>query len=950
MATSTGQRKGTRSRKTGAVARAQAATAAEAESAGGSEVEAVTSFPPASCDAGLPASDVLHEIVYGEFKQLNRTVDELPYPLVLLPRAADDTKIAEAISKAPNVYATHASAMTALDAQGGVPVSRAFHRDLRDLKRPLVAELPVRNITPLLNNRRVTLNYAGGTARAELNDQNVADLVAGLPTTVLAKTAKGDVALKLVQPAAQRDVAPLQNLYEVASADSFIRDPYVAGTDGTRIRVDLNGRQLRALASEGHTTVRLGGHEVTLRSGGEQTASQSYAASVTSYRSPGLESTSTRNVPSADAETPVPVVTQLKLALYVPWRQGWKLRGYSRGELLHALALAPQEEVTIEVSSWDRRKRSFEDSAQSEFEQTTDFTDTEKDSQSVVREVANQSQFGVNFGTQVGAKFEVVSFSGSAGGDARTAINNSTKTSFDTLREATRHASMKLRLQRQTKIGETTEIGTEEKVTRKVRNPNLCHTLLLNYYEVLTHYDIVTEFNRDDACLCVLIPIRSRLGAERFTYQTVRYYESVLRRVLLVPSLADGFEAARKLFAQDQLCEARRRSEACNAAKNPGSFQTSDQERLQKQANRIVKAYATLKGANQFLSALVGPPWWQAFVPYPVLTLYLLDKAQFQRWLYVKRARELEPNLFTVLDALTENNEEGLNNLLEALGTVSDLGALSTQKMAQDQNVLYQVIRRAYLVPPPVIFTDIPGDAYAVSDGGLYATVNGMLDLLSAIAEEAAAKKAKEEMAANQATVQKDWSDKEIAEALEAVDALTEHLNDYRNFYRTAIFKLMPWSDEFEDLLRLYSPLIQRQVLGFVGDSIALPINADLDPRTKELFDELITRNPTLLSMQSVQEVTLPATGVHLENRLGGCSGCEDYIEQIRASDIASKQVDVELKRQTLEQQRLETDRFKKRLDAKDFTDPLTRPTTLRIEQVKEDSPAQPVAPTTPTP
>ncbi len=948
MATSTGRRKGTRSKKTGAVADTQAATAVKATDE--AKVEAVTSFPPGNCDAGLPASDVLHEIIYGEFKQLNRTVDDLPYPIVLLPRAADDTKFAHAISKASNLFSAQTSAVTALDAHGGVPLNHLFTKDLRELKRPILAEHSIRNLTPLLNSRRVTLNYAGTTARADLDDHNVADLLAGLSTTVLAKTAKGDVALKLVQPAIQRGAAPLQNLYEIKSADSFIRDPYVAGTDGTRIRVDLNGSQLRSLSNDGHTTVRLGGHDVTLRSGGEQTASASYAASVTTYKNPGLESASTRDTPLAEVDKSIPVVTQLKLAMYVPWRQGWKLRGYSRGELLHALALAPQEEVTIEVSSWDRRKRSFEDSAQSEFEQTTDFTDTEKDSQSVVREVANQSQFGANFGTQVGAKFEVVSFGGTAGGDMRTAVNDSTKTSFDSLREATRHASMKLRLQRQTKIGETTEIGTEEKVTRKVRNANLCHTLLLNYYEVLTHYDIVTEFNRDDACLCVLIPIRSRLGAERFTYQTVRYYESVLRRVLLIPSLADGFDAARKLFAQDQLCDAKRRNEACNAAKNPGSFETSDQERLQKQANRIVKAYATLKGVNQFLSATVGPPWWQGFVPYPVLTLYLLDKAQFQRWLYVQRSRELEPSLFTVLDSLTADNEEGLNSLLEALGTVSDLGAISPQKMAQDQNILYGVIRRAYLVPPPVIFTDIPGDAYAVGDGGLYGTLNGMLDLLSTIAEEAAAKKAKDDMAANQATVQKDWSDKEIAEALESVDALTEHLNDYRNFYRTAIFKLMPWSDEFEDLLRLYSPLIQRQVLGFVGDSIALPINADLDPRTKELFDQLITRNPTLLSMQSTQQVTLPATGVHLENRLGACSGCEDYIEEIRANDIASKKVDVELKRQTLEQQRLETDRFKKRLEAKDFTDPLTRPTTLRIEQVKDGAAPAPAAPVAPPP
>lgn len=175
---------------------------------------------------------------------------------------------------------------------------------------------------------------------------------------------------------------------------------------------------------------------------------------------------------------------------------------------------------------------------------------------------------------------------------AKAGMANSSKNNLEILRELVTKSSNKLKLQRETKVSESSEVGTENKVTRKVRNPNLCHSLTLNYYEVLAHYDIVTEFNKVDARLCVLDD--NPVQITDFNDTNVRYYESVLRRVLLVPDLARGFEGARKLYAQSQLCEAKRRNELCSAPAKVSTSDSADKVCLVDQARRAVEAYATL--------------------------------------------------------------------------------------------------------------------------------------------------------------------------------------------------------------------------------------------------------------------------------------------------------------------------------------------------------------------
>jgi hypothetical protein len=921
-----------------------------------------TTFPITDCGAELTPSDVVHEYVFAEFKEANRTIDELPYPLVLVP----------AVFLMPIAQLTESQAMTLdpasvesvaaaskLEAFGGIPAIRVFEDDLSDLQEQVVPEVEVKSVTPFLTARGGVVSLPGGQARVELDDDAVADLTAGRPTIVLArskKKGKGMVPVKLTPPRPDAATEPLQSVYRVGSAESFIRNPYVSAVDGSSIRVDLTGHQLRALHDDGETKLHVNGHEVTLEAADEAPVATSYAAeAINTFTGPtvtvttgGLESTETR---TSSAEPKSKPVGQLKLALYMPWRHTWRLKGYSRGELLHALALAAQEEVNLEVSTWDRRKRAYEDTAESEFEQTKEFTETQKDSRAVVDEMSNQSSFGINIGGSVGFKEAGFDVHGTHGSDARTSLNNSSKTSVETMAESVRRSTMKLRLQRQTKIAETSEVGTEDKVSRRIRNPNLCHTLKLNYYEVLADYDVEITFSKAQARLCVLID-NAELGLSEFDYTNIRYYESVLKRVLLVPSLASGFDAAHRLYAQDQLCEARRRNDMCSGVEKLAKKPEDDEKALADQVGRIVKSYGSMASARP--TAMKRPSPWSilsgAFgLPGLVWTLTLLDAQEFQRWLYRVRAHQLEPHLFDLLAELhvelskpnAKATIDQVHDVIDALAAVPELANLKGTALAADGDRLYQILREAFGVQPFEIFNDIPTEAYAVNDCGVVAGLSTLREMVADLAEKKAAADAVDTMAENQAAALANVAAKDTAADLEAVEALKTHLNSYRNYYRATIFQLMPWSDAFQQVLAPYYPLVGREVLGFSGNSLALPVNVDLDPRLKNFFDELVTNNQDLIDMKSTQPVTLPTSGVHLENRLGKCSGCEEYVERIRELDLESK-------KQNLKQQKLENERYRARLDAKNYGDPIRRPPLVRVEE--DGHPAPSAAETPPQP
>ena len=67
------------------------------------------------------------------------------------------------------------------------------------------------------------------------------------------------------------------------------------------------------------------------------------------------------------------------LVFFVPYLQDWTLSGYARGALLNTISLGPLEETTIEVFSWERRRRETEDTTGREDETTREGTVNNKD-------------------------------------------------------------------------------------------------------------------------------------------------------------------------------------------------------------------------------------------------------------------------------------------------------------------------------------------------------------------------------------------------------------------------------------------------------------------------------------------------------------------------------------------------------------------------------------------
>src|SRR5215208_3217323 len=192
-----------------------------------------------------------------------------------------------------------------------------------------------------------------------------------------------------------------------------------------------------------------------------------------------------------------------KFVIYMPYRQTWTLEGYSRGELLNTISLAPQEETTIELFIWDRFKRTQEDTVSTEQEGTVDISFTDKDSTEAVKELTKTSNWKFNHSGEVTIPIEKVTIKASHNFEIGEQINDVNKNTHTTISETVRKASARIKSSRQTKISESQEIGREERVTEKIKNSNMCRTLNLDYFEVLSNYTVSTELLVDQAKLCV---------------------------------------------------------------------------------------------------------------------------------------------------------------------------------------------------------------------------------------------------------------------------------------------------------------------------------------------------------------------------------------------------------------------------------------------------------------
>lgn len=648
-----------------------------------------------------------------------------------------------------------------------------------------------------------------------------------------------------------------------------------------------------------------------------------------------------------------PQLPNCECVLYLPYRQTWELLGYSRGELLNSLSLGPQEETTIEIFTWDRFKRMREDTTTVEEEGALEVTFTDKDSMECMKEITQTSNWQAGLNANVVIPDTPITIGGNfSASDALNAVNKGT---HQTISEAVRKASARIKTTRQTKVTESEEFGREEKVTRKIKNPNMCRTLNMDYFAILATYKVTTQLALDQVQLCVLADVALYPHLDR---NFLLLYEGPLRDALLFREVYEkGFDAARKLAAWEKLCAIKCFTCECDKPLAPrpttndggGATTPVDTTTVTNAAQYLRQCIATLANASpSAICALANdiPRWLRSMAPKWLGGMNATEKQQYEnewqqakpeyhRWLYRKTVMELGSMRFwnAALDFYNAKTPQG----------TPDTSVATLQRMigAADPNILVDLFNlasigvRAYGKAIEMIVEVLTNfcvnlvplkDNIGFNDGGLgtaFGQAQTALDAYKAAvaiqsqppsktADEAKKKEAEQvfEKAAPE------YPPKDIAEAQVLVETLARHIDSNYAYYREAIWRRMEPRDRLMHLRVLgnLSAYVHNDVLGFVGLKAALPYRMTDDISVYAWFVKNVLENEGLKNQSTSTTITLPTKGVTMEARLGQCDCCEEFIMKHRELDLKQKMADVNSAEERAKQEALETERYHKRL------------------------------------
>jgi hypothetical protein len=669
----------------------------------------------------------------------------------------------------------------------------------------------------------------------------------------------------------------------------------------------------------------------------------------------------------------------LPVAVFVPWRQSWTLKGFSRGNLLHSIALAPQEELTLQVFSWERRMRSLEQSSETEVEQATETTQTTRDTEDVFREMIAKHDFAWQLSASLDASYSTGVASIQFGSNGQVSDTNNVeqtaRNSSQQVRESTVKASARVRSKRITRITQTVETGREERVTRFIRNPNQCHTLTLDFFEALAHYEIQLSFIPDRLRLVVLIPNPVQIAD--YTSDIVRRNETTLRNALIEPAVVDGFDACRtvasydeaKKLVLDQQAEAAKAEEVKMQRDKPSPTPTNDpaapqQAEVMRIVNLMSAAVKKIHTDANIDSAMENIRDGHA------VTEEMRRNGQY--WLFINFVAAKFPAVLTTLDQLSgtvavqiEDAQKVLSVLprLESpvnLGNLNDMSNTDKEAAGITSKIkeLDSANNRKYLKHD----WDWGWWTGRMREEGLYTAndggIAGLGEQLGRAYKDWEAKKAQGQAMKDQAVVTKEAEGRqdkagaddklamafpldELARAYERQKVLRAHLNDHREFYNYALFQAMPPSEQALQIVeasngRLKVGVFEPRAVAMNGSRLAVPLSpAASTPQLQSFVTSLKVNLTAQFSAGGgipADTVILPTPGVSASSRLGRCSACEEYIEKAREHELARMAA-------LAEQEAWEATRRKSRVEAKDYDDPRSVPPALKLEI---DKPAAP--------
>lgn len=196
-------------------------------------------------------------------------------------------------------------------------------------------------------------------------------------------------------------------------------------------------------------------------------------------------------------------------------KQVWRADGYSFGDLLYSLPLAPGQQKLVSVLDWDREEvatrraaREAREELAAELSRDRDISDVIRSSLSErldARSHADVEAVGGVLGGFVGAfVFGAAGGVSSAGSTAsQTSARSVSGLALNRVRDRTQQAASAVRSQRSTVVQTARQGESVRAQTEVVANYNHCHAVTVEYFEVLRHLQVSQELAHVQECLFI---------------------------------------------------------------------------------------------------------------------------------------------------------------------------------------------------------------------------------------------------------------------------------------------------------------------------------------------------------------------------------------------------------------------------------------------------------------
>jgi hypothetical protein len=819
-------------------------------------------------------------------------------------------------------------------------------------------------LNAVLASRKVALVGSRRRSAIALTAAQVDALLDGMPTAVVATAGTTKRLVELHPEGQPADQDGIPERFAVTDLGRFIAEPFVS-INGMRHRVPLRIADVKALRENKRRTVTVEGIDVEFALGdpkdliGYKPMPDGGSGPivfppiggqppVTVEAVTGLLGGGSTSIPDGwQGPRTEPVPQSLPVAIFLPWRQQWRLEGLSKGTLLSSLVLGPGGEATIALHSWERWAKALEQSTEMDVEQLLDYTSTTRDSEDVLNETKRTNEFQFEIGGGLDASYNTAVASINVNVDGKvtnaSALETVARKSTLHLTEIVSRASTKVRSRRVTKIVETQERGSTELVTKHFRNPNGCNDLTHHFHEVLAHYSVNLTFQKTHVGVVVLVP--NPLGTTEFESLTVRANEEALRLGLLNRSLVDGFEAARTLASYDFAhIEAKR---LAAAAKELAELDRQREEDAQSttvkpppaQEKQLLATLADVAAAAKRLQPATGSsgelpadirPAMNAIAAHQTPLTESLRSAG-QRWLFRALVQsKVAPGFLTKLDALAAMDPASLavdhaRQLVDVIPTgyptLETLNGLT--EVEKEDHALKRVIDARPGLWTPFKWNFWTGalrqeGLYTADDAGLAglcASLKGLWLEYQTKSKEGDALLAQEELAAKAGSKQDEASyvDKlemkygleVVASAQERWQALRAHLDKHADYYRYVLFQAQSPGEQLDQIMRaaphLLVGMFEPHVVAQAGKYLAVPLTpigrSKLNTMVTDLTDRLDkAASEALKAAEGIEDehIILPTPGMAISSHLGTCSACGDHEEAIRAAQLRQAKADAD--------------------------------------------------------